>query len=78
MNTAAPERTPPRRIRYKISKKLIDPPCLGEALMRVIIISLSEYRHPVKRDLWLIRYHANIFIETQLLHCSGTRDAIGL
>ncbi len=39
MNAAAPERTPPRRISDKKSKKnFLAPPCLGEALRLVSII----------------------------------------
>src|SRR4030042_5178647 len=50
MNAAAPEGTPPRRINdYTFSRSSTDPPCLGEALRRVIIIlniiSTASARH---------------------------------
>ena len=44
MNAAAPEGTPPRRIRIdKFLKDLPAPPCLGEALRRVILQKYPDF-----------------------------------
>jgi hypothetical protein len=65
MNAAAPEGTPPRRIgNYNIPRELIAPPCLGEALRRVILtnfnivfwINIAQPKSSCSSDRFLLLY----------------------